>query len=198
MDIKTFLALDELKIGWAKAIKDTLNFYNLTPNFQEVKTTPAPEWKRKVKTSIETKNLERLIDLCHKQEGENKKVKTKTANIVPVITSRNYKRIPDHSILRTSKHETRTIMLARYGVLECGKNYKGTMKEICETCNCSDDENHRLNYCPKWKNMNLYEITEKLNFDRLYSDSLVDIRRLTNVIENVWNTRTANGSIRTE
>ena len=84
-------------------------------------------------------------------------------------------------------------MMARYGVLECGKNYKGTMREICDTCNCIDDENHRLNYCIKWRNMNLYESTEKL-----YSDSLVDIRHITDMIEKVWNTHTANGSMRTE
>ena len=32
----------------------------------------------------------------------------------------------------------------------------------------------------------------------LYSDSLVDIRHITDMIEKVWNTHTANGSMRTE
>ena len=88
--------------------------------------------------------------------------------------------------------------MARYGVLECGKNYKGTMRETCDTCNCIDDENHRLNHCIKWKSVNLHESKEKLDFTQLYSNLLVDIRNVTNVIEKAWNTHTANGSMRTE
>ena len=49
--------------------------------------------------------------------------------------------------------------------------------------------------CPTWKNVNLYESTEKLDFNLIYSNALVDIRRVSNTIEKVWNTTTANGSM---
>ena len=166
--------------------------------FREIKTMPRPEWNRKVRIAIESKNKERLIDSCHKQEGENRIIKRKTASIIPIISNSTYKREPQINILRTSKRETKTITMARYGVLECGYNYKGTMKETCDLCNCIDDENHRLNFCKKWKNLNLSESVEKLDYNLIYSDNLMDIRHVTNVLENVWNTHNANGTIRTE
>ena len=195
---RMLLALQNLNIGWSKSIKETLREYNLPLDLQEIKTIPQPEWKRRVRTSIEQKNLERLRNSCYKKEDGTHSVKTKTASIIPIITSSTYKREPQNSILKTSKRESRTIMMARYGVLECGKNYKGTMREICDTCNCNDDENHRLNHCTKWKSVNLHESKEKLDYTQLYSNSLVDIRHVTNVIEKIWNTHTANGSMRTE
>ena len=196
--LKMLLTLQELNIGWGKSIKETLSQYNLPNEFQEIKLIPRPEWKRRVKTAIETKNLERLIDSCHKKEEETQIVKTKTASIVATITSSSYSRKPQYDILKTSKRETRTIILARYGLLECGKNYKGTMKETCDSCNCIDDEDHRLNYCIKWRNLNLYESSEKIDFKLLYSNSLVDIRHVISKIDKVWNTHTANGTMHTD
>ena len=151
-----------------------------------------------MKSSIETKNLERLRDSCYKKDGENKTIKTKTATILPIISNNSYKRKPQSNILRTSKKETKTIIIARYGVLECGKNYKGTQKEICDQCNCTDNESHRLNFCIKFKSTNLYECNKKLNYDEIYSDNIADIRSVTAIIEKIWNTNTASGSIRTE
>ena len=42
--------------------------------------------------------------------------------------------------------------MSQNGMLECGKNMKGTISEKCQSCDSLDDENHRLNYCPKWRN----------------------------------------------
>ena len=88
-------------------------------------------------------------------------------------------------------------MMARYGVLKCGNNYKGTMREICDTCDQIDDEGHRINNCCKWREVNLFESSEKLNFEGIYSNDLVEIRRVTNVIEKIWDTQNANGTMRT-
>ena len=82
-------------------------------------------------------------------------LKTKSASIVPTVIANSYTRKPDISILRTSKRETKTIMIARYGLLECGSNYKGTISESCDTCNCPDNEDHCLNYCIKFKGTNM-------------------------------------------
>ena len=147
--VKTLQTLEEMDIGWAKNIKSLLIQYNLTTNLQEIKMIPQREWSRKVKTSIEVKHIERLRQLCHKVVNGNSTPKTKTASIAPIVTTETYKRQPQSTILRTSKQETRTIMIARYGLLECGRNYKGTINEICDQCCTKDDENHRLNHCPK-------------------------------------------------
>ena len=125
--IKTFNTLEEMEIGWAKNIKIVLNYYGLTTNFQEIKAMHRPESSRKVMASIETKHHERLRDQCFKIVDGKLEPKTKTSSIIPVISTDKYKRQAQTTILKTSKQETRTIMIARYGLLECGKNFKGNM-----------------------------------------------------------------------
>ena len=109
----------------------------------------------------------------------------------------SYKRQSQTTILKTSKQETRTIMIARYGLLECGKNFKGTLREICIQCDTIDDEDHRLNHCPKWRENNLYDSVEKVNFADIYSNDLQIIRDINVHVEKVWNTHNSNGSMHT-
>ena len=54
-------------------------------------------------------------------------------------------------------------------MLECGKNFKGTMSERCSTCAVVDDENHRLNECFLWKETNRVNESHKVNFCDIYS-----------------------------
>ena len=35
------------------------------------------------------------------------------------------------------------------------------MSEICGTCNVVDDENHRLNFCSRFRELNLFDNAEK-------------------------------------
>ena len=193
--LRTLHTLDENNIGWAKMIKDTLLHYNLPTNFQDVKQIPKPEWARNVRTAIELKNLERLKSMCYKKVGENQELKTKTASIIPIITEHSYRRAPQFTILKTSKQETKTIMMTRYGSLECGKNFKGTLTLNCDICNCLDDETHRINLCPKWKDVNLFYSDTKLDFSQVYSNTLTEIRTITAQIIKIWNTNNACGTI---
>ena len=59
-------------------------------------------------------------------------------------------------------------MMARYGMLECGQNYKGTMSENCRECEVKDNEEHRLNYYRKWKDINFYNSHDKISFSNIY------------------------------
>ena len=88
-------------------------------------------------------------------------------------------------------------MIARYGLLECGKNYKGTIKEKCVQCDTMDDEDHRLNRCPNWRENNLYDSVEKVDFADIYSNDLQTIRNINVHLEKVWDTRNSNGSMHT-
>ena len=97
-----------------------------------------------------------------------------------------------------TKNELKTVMIARFGMLQCGKNHQGTMKQICDTCNCIDDENHRLNYCKKWKDRNLSDSITKVDFNDIYSSDPHTVRALIPHIESLWNTKNAHGSFRTE
>lgn len=190
---KMLISLEEKNIGWSKHIKDVLTQYNLTIIFQEIKVTPWLEWRKKVNTAIETKHLERLNSECYKTTNGVMIVKTKTSSILTEITKSDYKRQPHYSILRTSKQEARNIIFARYGLLECGRNFKGTHSEICSLCKCIDDESHRLNECKKYKEINLYDVPEKVDFSLVYSNDLSIIRKVTPYIERVWNTHSSHG-----
>ena len=94
-----------------------------------------------------------------------------------------------------TRQETKTIIMARYGMLECGTNYKGTTKSQCSACNVIDNEDHRLNFCQSWQDTNLFGETEKIPFDCIYSTDIVVLRGIIPKIEHIWNTRSAHGTM---
>ena len=86
--------------------------------------------------------------------------------------------------------------MARNGMLECGKNYKGTMKETCDTCAVIDNENHRLNECTLWKQTNYAEKSYRANFQDIYSDDQMLLEKAIVDIENVWELQYASGKMK--
>ena len=88
-----------------------------------------------------------------------------------------------------------TIILARNGMLECGTNFKGTMKEICTECNVNDNEQHRLNECKKWRELN-NEGGTMINFRDIYSNDYHVLSKIINSIENVWELKFGNGRMK--
>ena len=86
-------------------------------------------------------------------------------------------------------------MIARYGMLECGMNFKGTMSEMCLPCNTVDDENHRLNNCPRFQDINLFNSHEKKDFQNIYSSDHNVVKRIIPIIESVWNTKNSHGAM---
>ena len=94
-----------------------------------------------------------------------------------------------------TKNETKTIMTARYGMLECGKNFKGTVERECHSCGVADDESHRLNICSKWEGKNLVGKDEKVNFQDVYSDNIQTLRKIVPHIQTLWNVKNAHGTM---
>ena len=80
-------------------------------------------------------------------------------------------------------------------MLECGKNFKGSMRETCSRCNVIDDENHRLNHCVTYRNVNLYDMQKKADFTDVFSSDINTIRLIIKQIEKVWNVTNAHGSM---
>ena len=60
-------------------------------------------------------------------------------------------------------------------MLECCLNYQGSQKELCSVCKMSDNEDHRLNHCTKYREVNCNDLDSKPNFDASYSNDLVII-----------------------
>ena len=88
--------------------------------------------------------------------------------------------------------------MARYGMLQCGKNFKGTEDAMCKTCNEVDDENHRLNYCIQWEATNLRNSDMTIDFKNVYSNDINTLRVILPYIQKVWNVKNANGTMHTE
>ena len=192
---RTLMILRELNIGWAKSISETLSYYDLPTNLGTIKEMTKRHWKRIVNEKIETKNRIQLYDDCHRKENGEKVPKTKTKHIIQHLDSHNYQRTPLSEFLHSTRHETKTIMIARFGMLECGQNFKGSLSTTCLACNVLDNESHRLNYCVKYKENNLYSSNDKANFEDIYSDDIDVIKRVIIHIEKVWNVKTAHGSM---
>ena len=190
---KALNTLTESNIGWAKSIGKTLETYNLPTEYNVIKTITQQEWKRRIIIETEKQHILRLKEDCHKKEKGELRVKTKTASILDHITRPTYKRQPIKELLECTKHETKTIISARYRMLECGQNFKGTISEKCDLCDALDDENHRLNYCSKYRDTNFFDDTEKADFNAIYSNNVEILREIIPKIERVWNLRTAHG-----
>ena len=80
-------------------------------------------------------------------------------------------------------------------MLECGKNFKGSMSELCPTCNVADDEEHRLNYCTKWEEINNLNRT-KVDFGDIYRNDSQILNNIVTSIERVWELKYANGRMK--
>ena len=191
----TLESLEKLNIGWSKKIKSILNKYELPTDYTEIKNLHPMEWKGKSRQAVEKMNLERLKQECHKTVNGIHTEKTKTKSIIAQLNDPNYKREPRPEITNATKQETKTITTTRYGMLECGKNYRGSLKELCNECNIYDDENHRLNHCSKWKDTNLYNNDEKVDINLMYSNDINVLRQIISKIEGVWNIKTAHGTM---
>ena len=64
------------------------------------------------------------------------------------------------------------MMIARYGMLECGRNFKGSVKENCDQCDTTDNENHCLDYCIKLGALNFHDVDVIVNFDDIYDNDV--------------------------
>ena len=138
-------------------------------------------------------NKKRLSDDCHKTTDGNTTPKTKTISIIEQIEDPYYQRGFQDELKQLSKHEFKTIIIARFRMLECGKNYKGTLQEVCDVCNCIDNENHRLNDCIKFKP--IMKNHPPVNFDDIYNNDLTVVRSVINAIEMIWDTSNSHGRI---
>ena len=111
------------------------------------------------------------------------------------MTTLPYTREPLKEAVNRDKQRTKTIILARSGMLECGKNFKGTIRESCSECNTPDNEEHRMNYCINWEATNNVGKT-KIDFTDIYSSDNNVLDCVINAIESVWELRYANGRMK--
>ena len=67
-------------------------------------------------------------------------------------------------------------------MLQCGANFERSYGgKICKDC-AVVDENHGINDCSDYETVNLYNCTEKLNFDLIYTEDRCSIDEVERVL----------------
>ena len=176
-------------------ISKVLDKYSLQTDFEIIKRIPFPVWKQNVTTAIEKEHRKRLREDCFKKQDGSNVPKTKTVTIIPEIDEHSYIRKPKTELLQCTKYECKAIIMARYGMLECGINYKGTLSNECTICKTIDDEEHRLNSCIRLREINFYDNDDKIKFDTIYSTDIQQLRQILSRVSQVWNVKTGHGSM---
>ena len=186
-------SLENDNIGWGKQIKKTLETYELDKSWSEIKLMPASHWKSIVTTAAENRNTQNLIDMCSGRNGE----KMKTLKLLEKLKNKDYARAPCMNALKGSKSQGRVRLMATYRMLDCRRNFKkGYGGDLCNVCKTIDDENHRINYCTKYKERNLALSPIKFDFESIYSDNEETVKRALEVISHLWNVENGENSMK--
>ena len=190
--------LNSLQMGWARSLNDKLAQYQLETDWGKIRLKSKMEWKRDVEKAVDKVNKEKIMSNCTSETPQGTKINTKTKYTHHQITNNEgeYKREPLKEVIQGDRQRSKTLILARHGMLECGANFKGTMLEKCRECNVTDNEYHRLNECTKWKDLNQADSPEKFVFENIYSNDADILKLIIGAIENVWEFRYANGRMK--
>ena len=178
------LVLKRNGIGWAAQIDKMLERYCLESDWQKIAEMTVVSWKAAILKTIEDKNKNTLLQMCQGRD----KAKTKTRYVLNKLGSDEFERRPLNGVLDTTKPKARMLIMSLFGMLKCAKNFKcGLGDANCRDCGEIDDENHRINYCSRFKELNLYSSPIKFDFDGIFSDDDDTVSRTLEVVDHLWN-----------
>ena len=167
----TLNSLRRHNIGWAKQINGNLEEWELESNWELIRTKSANEWKRRVYEAAERKNKQKILEECYKKVRGESSIKTKTKSLIAILEDEDFTRKPQPFITKSNKLIARAYIMGRYGMLQCAANFSnGYGGKNCKRCQVIDDEQHRINHCPEWKNINLVDTNECIDFSLIYDD----------------------------
>ena len=179
--------LESYDTGWAKQINEVIDQWDLEKDWDKIGKKTKNEWQKEVEEAAEKANRERLKQELHTKERGVSKLKTKTQTILQTINDPDYQRKPLEIMNYGSVVITRAVIMGRYGMLSCNANFScGNGNKICPECSVIDDESHRINYCVKYKEINLYEVDEKIDFEQIYSVDIDKVLEVAQVILKIW------------
>ena len=89
--------------------------------------------------------------------------------------------------MNLSRLQTKAIIMARSSMLDCATNYKHGYRTVtCKDCMVIDNENHRINECKKYSGINNYGLTDKFDFNDVFSESTDVLQCAAHVINSIW------------
>ena len=185
--VKVLKIIDENNCGWAKSIRETLSSWKLEQKWNKIAKKSKTEWRAEVEKAAEDMNVRRLQEECRKRGGSGSELKTKTKSIVEELEKSGYKRKALEIMHHGSITASRAIIMGRYGMLQCKANFSlGKRDKDCGSCGTLDDEDHIINHCVLYRNVNLFDSIDKLDFNIIYSDKIDDSLRAVDNILKVW------------
>ena len=195
---ETLMLLKQNNTGWAAKIIETLECWGLETDWSKIAQKSKSEWKCEVENKAEEANKNKLIEECHSNEHGNRKLKTKTKTILEEIEKPEYKRKPAEILNNLTVLETRAFIMGKYGMLNCGANYAmRSGGKSCGKCEKIDDENHRINDCELYRDINLCDSDEKFEFNDIFSEDGELIECVIEKILAMWDLGYGNNTMRT-
>ena len=184
---EVLLILNKKNGAWAKRINELLEFWEVETEWTEISKKSKGEWKREVEKAAEVMNVKKLTEECQVKQRGIVKEKTKTKSILTQIENQEYKRGPLKIMEKGSVVVARAVIMGRYGMLKCRANFSSSFKDKnCPSCKMIDDENHRINQCVLYRSINLYDSSDKINYDWIYSNDLNEVLNVVKIILKMW------------
>ncbi len=72
----------------------------------------------------------------------------------------------------------------------------GYGSKACNRCNEVDNEDHRINHCPRWEMINLLKSDQKIVFDDIYSDDTEKCLAVVKIILSMWDLENGKNEMR--
>ena len=183
----TLLITREHNIGWAKQMNENLQDWGLETDWDQIKEKPVTVWKREVMDAAEKKIRERLLKDCYTKSRGEEKEKTKTKSLIPIVENNEFTRRPQPFMTKNNKLIARAYIMGRYGMLQCAANFSsGYGGKNCRECGVVDDEEHRINHCSLWSDINLSKCDVKADFGHILSDDDQESMKIVDIIVNMW------------
>ena len=196
--VTTLSTTRDQNIGWAKQMTGILESWELETNWDTIKAKRPLAWRQEVERAAEKKNKEKLIADCMIKKRGELSYKTKTKTIVPLIENPEYVRKPQSFIGENNKIIARAYIMGRYGMLQCAANFSmGYATKECRACGVTDDEDHRINHCVQWCDINLSNSVEKINFTDIYSDDRVESLKVIERVMMMWDLGNGKNAMKT-
>ena len=89
--------------------------------------------------------------------------------------------------------------MGRYGKLQCAANLgMGYGTKECSECGVTDNEDHRINQCVQWCDVNLSGAVEKMNFMDISSEDRVKSLKIIERVLMMWDLGNGKNVMRTK
>ena len=117
-----------------------------------------------------------------------------------MINKADFKRKPDPFIdQHQSVLHTRALIMGQYGMLQCANNFScGFGTKTCTVCKVIDDEEHRINDCVKYQDVNLFHSTDKIKYGDIYSNDTAECFAVVERIISMWDLENGRNKMRHE